>query len=72
MGKRENDDLLGKVAARIKELGERKGVTQEDFLSVTGLQIGRIESLKRNISVATVEEVCKYFGITISEFFAGF
>lgn len=71
MGKRKSDDLLRKIALKTKELREKKGVTQEDFYNDTGIHIGRIETLKRNVSVTTVEEICQYFGISLGEFFSG-
>ena len=70
MGKRKNEELLRKIALRIKGLREAKGVTQEDFYNDTGIHVGRIESLKRNISITTIEDICNYFDIAISEFFA--
>jgi transcriptional regulator with XRE-family HTH domain len=69
MGKRKSEELLSKIALRIKELREEKGLTQENFYNDTGIHIGRIETLKRNISITTIEDVCKYFNISISEFF---
>lgn len=69
MGKRKNEDLLRKIALRIKALRDTKGVTQEDFYNDTGIHVGRIESLKRNVSITTIEDICNYFNITISEFF---
>jgi len=72
MGKRKSEELLRKIALRIKELREEKGLTQENFYNDTGIHIGRIETLKRNISITTIEDVCKYFNISLSEFFKEF
>ncbi len=72
MGKRKSEDLLRKIALRLKQLREQKGLTQENFYNDTGIHIGRIETLKRNVSVSTLEDICKYFNISLSDFFQGF
>lgn len=67
---RANKELLQKIAVRIKELRERKGVSQEDFITDTGINIGRIESSKSNFSVSTLEVICNYFEISLKDFFS--
>lgn len=67
---RANKELLQKIAVRIKELRERKGVSQEDFITDTGINIGRIESSKSNFSVSTLEIICNYFEISLKDFFS--
>ena len=72
MGKKSvNTELLWKIAARIKELREAKGITQEAFYHDTGIHIGRIERAQRNISVTTLAQVCEYLGVGLEEFFRG-
>ena len=67
---RANKELLQKIAVRIKELRERKGASQEDFITDTGINIGRIESSKSNFSVSTLEIICNYFEISLKDFFS--
>lgn len=69
--KARNIKLLKKVAVRIKELRKEHNVTQEVFLYDTSIDIGRIESVRRDISLTTIDRICKYFNISISEFFKG-
>jgi transcriptional regulator with XRE-family HTH domain len=71
MGKVSNDKLLRKIAARIRLLRDKDSITQEVFYHDTGINIGRIERAKRNISVTTLESICKYLNISISDFFKG-
>jgi transcriptional regulator with XRE-family HTH domain len=71
MGKASNDKLLKKIAARIRRLRDKKQITQEVFYNDTGINIGRIERAKRNISVTTLESICQYLDVSISEFFKG-
>jgi transcriptional regulator with XRE-family HTH domain len=69
MAKSPNNQFLKRVALRIKQLRQEKGITQEDFLNDTGIHIGRIETAQRDFSMTTLQAICKYFGITASEFF---
>ena len=64
-----NPVLLKKIAVRIKSLRDIQGVTQEVFYNDTGIHLGRIEVGKSNFSISTMEAICKYFNMTIEEFF---
>ena len=66
-----NQPLLKKIALRLKELRLAQNVTQEHLYNETEIHIGRIETAKVNISVSTLSRLCKYFGISITEFFEG-
>jgi len=62
--------LLLNIARRIKQLRMEKGISQETFFIETDIHIARIESGKANITVSTLSDICKYFGITLSDFFS--
>ena len=66
-----DEALVDKVIARIRKLREQKGVTLQEFYNDTNIHLARIESNKRDISISTLSAICKYFGITISEFTRG-
>jgi transcriptional regulator with XRE-family HTH domain len=66
-----NQILLNKIALRLKELREEKGVSQEHLYNETEIHIARVETAKVNVSVSTLERLCSYFGLTLGEFFAG-
>ena len=66
-----NTALLKKISKRIKSLREEHGITQEVFYSDTNIHLARIETAKGNISVSTLDAICKYFKISITEFFEG-
>ncbi len=61
--------LLQKIALTIKKLREEKGKSQLAGHDDTGMHIGRLENTKNNLTAITISKVCKYFGITMSEFF---
>ena len=65
-----NTDLLLSIAQRIKQLRMEKGVSQETFYIDTDIHIARIESGKSNITVSTLNDICKYFDVSLSEFFS--
>ncbi len=71
MGQLRNDKLLKLIALKIKELRVNNGVSQEDFYFDTGIHIARIETGRLNITVSTLEVICKYFKITMVDFFNG-
>jgi transcriptional regulator with XRE-family HTH domain len=72
MGQFQDEILLRKIVDRIKKLREQKGVTLEKFYNDTNINLARIESRKANISLSTLQAICKYFGVTISELMKGF
>jgi transcriptional regulator with XRE-family HTH domain len=72
MSQVKNQVLLKKIATRIKSLRENQAVTQEQFYYDTGIHLGRIETGKMNISISTLDRICKYFNLSLEEFFKGF
>ncbi|OUN77730.1 transcriptional regulator [Alistipes sp. An116] len=67
-----NQELLLKIALKIKQLREEKGVSQEIMYMDTQIHVARIETAKVNISVSTLDAICRYFGISMEEFFRSF
>lgn len=66
-----NQELLDKIAKRIKQLRDEKSISQDIFYIDTEIHIARIESGKINITVSTLNAICNYFNITLAEFFNG-
>ena len=66
---RYNKELLLKIAKRIKQLREKKNISQDLFYIETDIHIARIETGKLNIRVTTLQDICDYFEISLSEFF---
>ena len=67
-----NTDLLFAIAQRIKQLREEKDISQEMFYIDTDIHIARIETGKLNITVSTLQAICEYFEISLSDFFKDF
>ena len=69
MGQIKNKKLLKAIAIQLKELRKGYNITQEDFYNDTNIHIARIETGNNNISISTLEVICKYFDIPLSKFF---
>ena len=65
-----DQELLDKIAARLKSLREEKGLSQENVYNELDVHIGRIEVGKVNVSVSTLSKLCQYFDISLTEFFS--
>jgi transcriptional regulator with XRE-family HTH domain len=61
--------LIKKVASVVNGLRLAQGLTQQDVYYDTGIHIGRVESFKTNLSIFTINTLCKYFDISLVEFF---
>lgn len=64
-----NQILLEKIGKRVKLLREKANLTQEAVFIDTGIHIGRIETATTNVTVSTLEAICKYFKIELDQFF---
>lgn len=69
MGFQEEKLLLSTLANRVKELRTKKGVTQQQAFIDSGVHFGRVEQGKRDASITTINKICNYFEISITEFF---
>ncbi|MDR2125556.1 MAG: helix-turn-helix domain-containing protein [Prevotellaceae bacterium] len=65
-----NIELIALIAKRIKQLRIEKNISQDSFFIDTDIHIARIENGKTNITVSTLNDICKYFSISMSDFFA--
>ena len=70
MGKQYVDkELLSNIIIALKMLRERKNVTLETFYFDTGIHLARIEQGETNITVSTLAQICRYFSISLKDFF---
>jgi len=61
--------LLQKIAVILKELRDEAGLVQDDVYDEIKIHIGRIETAKANLSISTLSSLCRYYKISISDFF---
>lgn len=69
MSQQKDLELLSYIAQKLKTLRAMKNVSQQDVLNDTNIHIARIETGKLNVSVSTLSQLCKYFNITLTDFF---
>jgi transcriptional regulator with XRE-family HTH domain len=64
-----NQILLERIGSRLKTLREKANLTQEEVFNDTGIHIGRIETATSNVTVSTLDAICKYYNIELGQFF---
>lgn len=68
---RRNKVLLDAVVEKLKQLRKERNLTQEVVTFDTELNISRIEMGTHSITLTTLADLCKYYGVTLEEFFKG-
>lgn len=63
------DVELLKLAKRVANLRNQKGISQLNAYNDTGIHFGRIELGTRDVSYSTLIKLCNYFEISMAEFF---
>ena len=63
------DNALLKIAFKFRILRRKAGQTQREVSKVTGQNIGSVEAGKLNMNISTLDLLCKYYGLTLEEFF---
>jgi transcriptional regulator with XRE-family HTH domain len=64
-------ELLCEVAKKLRETREGKGLSQYIVDMDIDTNTSRIERGKANITISTLSRLCKYYGVTLEEFFRG-
>src|ERR1700722_6990291 len=69
MGQVRDDILLKEIAKKVKDLRREKKMSQLELLFELNIHIGRIEAGKNNLTVSSLNVICKYSGLTLGQFF---
>ena len=64
-----NNEILQKIAAKLRLLRRKAGLLQKTVSAETGLNMGRVEGARKNVTLTTLERLCEYYYITLDEFF---
>lgn len=67
--RRRNDFFVGQVVGKLKGFRQERNLPQEVVSDETGLNIGRIETGRHDISLSTLASLCDYYGISPRELF---
>ena len=66
--------ITAELGARIKELRNQKGLSQEKFALDIGMDrtyFASVEAGKRNIAIINIKKIADGLGVTLSELFDG-
>lgn len=67
---RRDQVLFDKIILRIKELRSVHSHSQEDLNAGTEIDIANLESGGNFPNLTTISIICRFYGITLDEFFA--
>ena len=68
---RRDDNLIRQITDRLREIRKTRGLTQTAVYEDTGIHIGKIESTQTNLSISAIAMLCRYYEISLEEFFKG-
>ncbi|MCI8920431.1 MAG: helix-turn-helix transcriptional regulator [Acutalibacter sp.] len=66
--------ITAELGARIKELRNQKGLSQEKFALDIGMDrtyFASVEAGRRNIAIINIKKIADGLGVTLSELFEG-
>lgn len=69
-----SDDILVRFGARVRKLRVERGLSQEKFAAVCGLDrtyVGGIERGERNVALRNVAALAQGLGVTLSQLMKG-
>ncbi len=64
-------ELVAEIAKKLRRIREEKGLSQDIVDMDIDTNASRIERGKANITISTLSKLCKYYGISLEEFFRG-
>ena len=67
------DEISIKIGNRIKQIRQRKDISQEELALAANLNkafVGQIERGQKNATIKTIEKVCFALDVTLHEFFS--
>ena len=64
-----NDEAIHKIAEKLKMIRKQAGLLQKPVTRETGVNVGDVEAELTNLSITTLARLCRYYGITLTEFF---
>lgn len=64
-------ELVAEVAKKLRRLREERGISQDIVDMDIDTNASRIERGMANITISTLSKLCKYYGVSLEEFFRG-
>ena len=69
MAKIRDKKLIKAIALTSKKIRKDLGITQSEVSFETGLHIARIEAEEREATISSIHKLCKFYGVSLSQFF---
>ncbi len=66
-----DEKLVAEVAKKLRRIREEKGLSQDIVDMDIDTNASRIERGKANITISTLSKLCKYYSVSLEEFFRG-
>lgn len=63
--------LESEVVYRLQRLRRERGRTLLEVYDATGIHIARLEASKANMTVTTLATLCRYYEVSLADFFSG-
>jgi len=63
--------IEAEVVHRLQQLRRERGNTQQEVYDATGIHIARLEARRANMTISTLASLCRFYGITMADFFRG-
>ncbi len=71
MAKRHDEKLLRQIAQRLRDIRKELKITQDVVKEEIGVAISEIEGGRMNPTIMTIAILCRYYDLTLEEFFKG-
>ena len=67
----EAPSLEAEVVHRLQRLRRERGFSLQEVYDATGIHVARLEARKANMTVITLATLCRFYSISLAEFFHG-
>ena len=71
MGRSPVSPVLATLAARLKAAREHKQLTLQEVYDFTGIHVGRLEANRANMTVLTLLNLCRFYGVQPADMVTG-
>lgn len=59
------------ITYRLQSLRRARGLTLQEVYKATGIHVARLEANRANMRLGTLAALCRYYDISLAEFFEG-
>lgn len=66
---RRDEVMLRAIAKKLKDLRAKTGLSQFEIAKQTGQNVGRMEAAQSNMTISSLEKICRFYKVTLEEFF---